>query len=123
MRVFMGLERIYFELKKREDDEYYIELAQKDVLFVPVITDIMLNNSNSMSIWAQMILEKISVFKGFRSRVITVFHFINGYGCRSIKIHNDIIRFLGNKMLFKTFLNVNGYSLCTFFCQLLFFTI
>ena len=25
----MGLERIYFELKKREDDEYYIELAQK----------------------------------------------------------------------------------------------
>ena len=60
MRVFMGLERIYFELKKREDDEYYIELAQKDVLFVPVRTDIMLNNSNSISIWAQMILEKIS---------------------------------------------------------------
>ena len=60
MRVFMGLERIYFELKKREDDEYYIELAQKDVLFIPVITDIMLNNSNSISVWAQMILEKIS---------------------------------------------------------------
>ena len=56
----MGLERIYFELKKREDDEYYIELAQKDVLFVPVITDIMLNNSNSISVWAQMLLEKIS---------------------------------------------------------------
>ena len=60
MRIFMGLEKIYFELKKREDDEYYIELAQKDVLFVPVITDIMLNNSNSISVWAQMILEKIS---------------------------------------------------------------
>ena len=60
MRVFMGLERIYFELKKREDDEYYIELAEKDVLFIPVITDIMLNASNSMNIWAQMLLEKIS---------------------------------------------------------------
>ncbi|WP_294908859.1 hypothetical protein [uncultured Ruminococcus sp.] len=56
----MGLERIYFELKKREDDEYYIELAQKDVLFIPVITDIMLNNSNSIGVWAQMLLEKIS---------------------------------------------------------------
>ena len=57
----MGLERIYFELKKREDDEYYVELAQKDVLLIPVLTDIMLNNSNSMSIWAQMILEKIKL--------------------------------------------------------------
>lgn len=56
----MGLERIYFELKKREDDEYYIELAQNDVLLIPVITDIMLNDSNPMNIWAQMILEKIS---------------------------------------------------------------
>lgn len=60
MRVFMGLERIYFELRKREDDEYYIDLAQKDVLFIPVITDIMLRESNSMNLWAQMILEKIS---------------------------------------------------------------
>lgn len=60
MRVFMGLERIYFELKKREDDEYYIELAKNDVLFIPVITDIMLNATNSMNIWAQMLLERIS---------------------------------------------------------------
>lgn len=60
MRVFMGLERIYFELKKREDDEYYIELAKSDVLFIPVITDIMLNATNSMNIWAQMLLERIS---------------------------------------------------------------
>lgn len=54
----MGLERIYFELRKREEDEYYIDLAQKDVLFIPVITDIMLSESNPMNIWAQMILEK-----------------------------------------------------------------
>lgn len=60
MRVFMGLERIYFELRKREDDEYYVELAQNDVLFIPVITDIMLSESNPMNIWAQMLLEKIS---------------------------------------------------------------
>lgn len=60
MRVFMGLERIYFELRKREDDEYYVELAQNDVLFIPVITDIMLSDSNPMNIWAQMLLEKIS---------------------------------------------------------------
>lgn len=56
----MGLERIYFELKKREDDEYYIELAQNDVLFMPVVTDIMLSESNPMNIWAQILLEKIS---------------------------------------------------------------
>lgn len=56
----MGLERIYFELRKREEDEYYVELAQKDVLLIPVITDIMLSESNPMSVWAQMILEKIS---------------------------------------------------------------
>ncbi|WP_294464176.1 hypothetical protein [uncultured Ruminococcus sp.] len=56
----MGLERIYFELRKREDDEYYVELAQNDVLFIPVITDIMLSDSNPMNIWAQMLLEKIS---------------------------------------------------------------
>lgn len=60
MRVFMGLERIYFELKKREDDEYYIELAQNDVLFMSVVTDIMLSESNPMNIWAQILLEKIS---------------------------------------------------------------
>lgn len=56
----MGLERIYFELRKREDDEYYVELARNDVLFIPVITDIMLSESNPMNIWAQMLLEKIS---------------------------------------------------------------
>lgn len=56
----MGLERIYFELKKREDDEYYIELAQNDVLFMSVVTDIMLSESNPMNIWAQILLEKIS---------------------------------------------------------------
>lgn len=56
----MGLERIYFELRKREDDEYYVELARNDVLFIPVITDIMLSESNPMNIWVQMLLEKIS---------------------------------------------------------------
>ena len=55
----MGLERIYFELR-REDDEYYVKLARNDVLFIPVITDIMLSESNPMNIWAQMLLEKIS---------------------------------------------------------------
>lgn len=56
----MGLERIYFEIRKREEDEYYIDLAQKDVLFIPVLIDIMLKDSNPMNIWAQMILDKVS---------------------------------------------------------------
>ena len=73
MRVSMGVERIYFELNKREEDEYYIELAQKDVLFIPVITDIMLSESNPMNIWAQMLLEKIS-----KENPIIVYPFI-GY--------------------------------------------
>lgn len=78
MRVFMGLERIYFELKKREEDEYYIKLAENDVLFIPVITDIMLNATNSMNLWAQMLLERISEenplivypYIGYISRII-----------------------------------------------------
>lgn len=56
----MGFERIYFELKKREDDEYYIELAQKDVMLIPVIVDAMISDSESMGVWAQILLEKIS---------------------------------------------------------------
>lgn len=58
--LFMGIERIYYELKKNEEDEYDINLAQNDVLFIPVIIDIMLDKSNSSSIWAENLLEKIS---------------------------------------------------------------
>ena len=53
----MRLENIYFELSKDMDDEYYIELAEKNILIVPVIVDIMLSENSH---WAQSLLEKIS---------------------------------------------------------------
>lgn len=53
----MRLENIYFELSKDMDDEYYIELAEKDILVVPVLIDIMLSDNSQ---WAQSLLEKIS---------------------------------------------------------------
>lgn len=60
MRVLMSIERIYFELEKHNSDEYYIELAQNDVLFIPVVIDIMIDDKNSVNLWAESIIEKLS---------------------------------------------------------------
>lgn len=46
----MSIERIYFELEKHNSDEYYIELAQNDVLFIPVVIDIMIDDKNSVNL-------------------------------------------------------------------------
>lgn len=56
----MGIEKIYLELSKREEDEYYIKLAENEVLFVPVVVDILLEKNNRLSGWAESLLEKIS---------------------------------------------------------------
>ena len=55
----MILEKIYFELSKNMDDEYYVELAEKEFLVIPVMIDIMFSE-NDHSHWAELLLEKIS---------------------------------------------------------------
>lgn len=56
----MSIDRIYAELQKMNTDEHYIELAKTDVLFIPVIIDIMLDKISPLSLWAESLLEKIS---------------------------------------------------------------
>ena len=55
----MSLDNIYYELSFNHDDDYYIALAEKEVLFVPVLVDFMVDNSSNRK-WAQLIFEKIS---------------------------------------------------------------
>lgn len=55
----MSLDKIYQEISKNMDDEYYIALAENDVMIVPVIIDILISNRKASHI-AQRLLEKIS---------------------------------------------------------------
>ena len=59
----MNLEKIYIELSRKEKDDYYIELAQREVLVVPLLVEFMLDNQDTSSRWAQNLLEKISETK------------------------------------------------------------
>ena len=56
---FMSIENIYYELSFNHDDDYYIALAEKEVLFVPVLVGFMVDNLSNRK-WAQETLEKIS---------------------------------------------------------------
>lgn len=55
----MNLQRVYLELSKDMEDEHYTELAKTEVLLIPVIIDIIHENSSN-SYWAENLLEKIS---------------------------------------------------------------
>ncbi len=56
----MNLQKTYMELFKNENDDYYIELAQKEILVTPILIEMMLDRNNSKARWAQNLIEKIS---------------------------------------------------------------
>lgn len=56
----MSVKQIYNELALNQDDEYYIELARNNVMTIPVLIDIMLEESFMNASRAQKLLEKIS---------------------------------------------------------------
>lgn len=56
----MNLEKLYNEFSAKMNDSYYVELSKKEVLAVPLLIDIMLDDSTSNSRWAETLLEKIS---------------------------------------------------------------
>ena len=56
----MNLQKTYMELLKSENDDYYIELAQKEILVTPILIEMMLDRNNSKSRWAGNLIEKIS---------------------------------------------------------------
>lgn len=57
----MNFDKIYSEFEKGKDDEYYAQLAQREVLVIPMLVQIMIDDSSSNSRWAVRVLEKISV--------------------------------------------------------------
>lgn len=56
----MNLQKTYMEIFKNENDDYYIELAQKEVLVIPLLVEMMLDRENQKSRWAENLIEKIS---------------------------------------------------------------
>lgn len=56
----MGLQQIYNEILQNYDDEYYVELAQNEILVIPLLIDIMLEGCFDDAKWAQEIIGKIS---------------------------------------------------------------
>lgn len=56
----MKLQKTYMEIFKNENDDYYIELAQKEVLVIPLLVEMMLDIQNPKSRWAANLIEKIS---------------------------------------------------------------
>lgn len=55
----MSLEKIYFELSKDMEDEYYAELAKTEVMLIPVIID-SIHENPAKAYRAQALLDKIS---------------------------------------------------------------
>lgn len=56
----MVLQYIYNEFLQNYEDEYYVELAQNEILAIPLLIDIMLEESFDGAKRAQKIVEKIS---------------------------------------------------------------
>ncbi len=57
---YMRIDRIYFEFSQNMEDEYYIKLAETEVMVVPVLVDMLISSKKSSG-YAQKLLEKISV--------------------------------------------------------------
>lgn len=55
----MSLEKVYFEFSKGYNDNYYVELAQTEVLVVPIIIDSICDNLSNCR-RSERVLEKIS---------------------------------------------------------------
>lgn len=56
----MYFDNIYAEFQKGKSDEYYTQLAEKEVLAVPMLVQILIDNSGKSSRWAERVLEKVS---------------------------------------------------------------
>lgn len=57
----MSLKNIYYELSKHYDADYYVKLAESEVMVVPVLIDIISDNCIKFDkVHAENILEKIS---------------------------------------------------------------
>lgn len=55
----MSLENIYFELSQNRADSYYIDLAEKEVMLLPILIDGIINEKSN-SLWAENLVLKIS---------------------------------------------------------------
>ena len=53
----MSIEKVYYELSKGLDDEYYVELASKNVMLVPVLIDF-ITSEHSFTQKSESLLEK-----------------------------------------------------------------
>lgn len=79
----MNLMQIYHELSKNKADEYYIELAEKEVLMIPVLIEIVQSGNYSERKKAACILEKISKNQPYYTAVLV------NYIINAISTNND----------------------------------
>lgn len=56
----MKIEQIFREFERGLENEYYVELAKEEVMTVPALVEIFLDDDYANSLWAQQVLESIS---------------------------------------------------------------
>ena len=56
----MKIEQIFREFERGLENEYYVELAKEEVMTVPTLVEIFLDDDYANSLWAQQVLESIS---------------------------------------------------------------
>lgn len=56
----MKIEQIFREFERGLENEYYVELAKEEVMTVPALIEIFLDDDYANSLWAQQVLESIS---------------------------------------------------------------
>ena len=58
-REFMKTEQIFQEFEQRFEKEYYAQLASKEILTVPLLIEIFLDDDYANAHWAEQVLEYI----------------------------------------------------------------
>lgn len=58
--MLMKIEQIFREFERGLENEYYVELAKEEVMTVPALVEIFLDDDYANSLWAQQVLESIS---------------------------------------------------------------
>lgn len=56
----MKIEQIFREFERALENEYYMELAKKEVMTVPLLIEVFLDDDYANSLWAEQLLECIS---------------------------------------------------------------
>lgn len=79
----MNLMQSYYELLKNKSDDYYVELAEKEVLMIPLIIETAQNGNYSERKKSANILEKVS-----EKQPCLISVFVN-YIVQAISTHND----------------------------------